>query len=112
MLKYLRCLLLLYYQCVIEFGEGEYEPLVEPGLDLVELVGPVARVNVHAQTVELFETVQSFYEHYYQSASLDSLDGPAQDVRSQTLEVLQNKQVVSVTQNLVALFVVTVSHVR
>jgi hypothetical protein len=74
-------------------------------------LGSVSRVHIHGQIVQLSQTVHALEQQDYQAAALNRLNGFGQDIRCQSLKVLQNTHAEGLTKNLVRLFVVGVSDI-
>jgi len=63
-------------------------------------------MHIHRNSVQLFETIHRFHQEDNQSSSLYSLYGSAQQVGSQSLKILQNKHLISITQYLMRLLII------
>ena len=69
-------------------------------------------MGIHAQRIDLLERGEGSHEHDHQSASSDCFNSPAQQVRSDWLEILKNKHIECLAQNSLSLLVVTVCYFR
>jgi len=88
------------------FGQRKQKPLVKSGLNLGKSISPVSLVHVHGDGVELLEAGHGPHEEDHYPSPLDRLDGPAEQVGSNRLEILQNEHLVGIPQDLVGLLVV------
>ena len=89
--------------------QAEYEPLVEARLNNLVSFGPVPRVDIHCNFVQLFQTRHRVEEHDYDSASLNSLHRSAEDVGCERLEILKNTHTKSLPKNLVRILIIAAS---
>lgn len=69
-------------------------------------ISAVSLMHVHCYGVQLFETSHGPHQEDDQASSFYGLNGPAKQVRRKRLKILQDKHLVSITQNLVGFLVV------
>ena len=68
-------------------------------------------VNIHAESVELFQALHTVDQQHYGSSPLHCLHSPRQQVWSHGLKVLEYTHAISITKDLVGFFVVTVANI-
>ena len=68
-------------------------------------------MNIHTESVQLFETFHGVYEEDDCPTSLDGLDGSGQQIGGHGLKVLEDTHAIGVAKNFVGLMIVTVSYV-
>lgn len=71
----------------------------------------VSRVNIHIHCVELLQGLHGSQQKDDNPATLYSLDGSSQDIRSDRFKILKNAHSKSISQNLFCLLVVGVPHI-
>lgn len=64
------------------------------------------RQTHHGHSVKIPQTLHPLQQAHDDSSSLDRLDRPRQQIRSDGLEILQDEHVERLTENLVRVFVV------
>ena len=68
-------------------------------------------VNIHRDWIELLQASESVEKHHDSATTFYSLDGSTEDIRCDTLEVLQDAHAKGLTQDLVRVFIVAIPDV-
>jgi len=71
-------------------------------------IGAIPLMDVHDDRVQLLQTGHRPHQKYHKSSSLDSLDGPAQQIGCKCFEILQDEHLICITQYFVRLLVICV----
>ena len=100
--------LVVHHDAVLVPAQREEEPLIEPGLDLGVRVSPVPLVHVHRYRMQLLQTRHGLEQEDDQPSALHRLDGPAEQVGRECLEVLEDEHLEGVSEYLVRFLVVGV----
>ena len=70
--------LVIHNDAIFIFAQRKDEPFVEPRLYLFKSVSSIPFVDIHGQSVELFETVHGSHQEDDHTSSLNSLDCPTE----------------------------------
>ena len=74
-------------------------------------VCPVSRVHVHRHRIQLLETRHGLEQQHDDSATLDRLDRPGEQVGRDGFVILQDEHTECLTEDLGAVFVVCISNI-
>ena len=68
-------------------------------------------MHIHRYRIQLLQAGHSIEEHNYEAATLHSLNGSAENIWGDTLEVLEDAHPVSLTQDLMRILIEAISNV-
>lgn len=63
-------------------------------------VSSVSLMHIHHNRVQLFKAGHCPKQEHNQASAFDSLDGPAEQIRRERLEILQDEHLVGITKYL------------